>query len=249
MLIVKKSKYFIILLSLPLIFAILFVAAVNATLFFVSSIFIVELQIVLAVSVIANIVLWFMGIARYLTVYSSNYGIFKIMKAEERLPVLRRWDKLFKVFFNQTIWLLIFYFILIGIFVAATIHYRNSIDMIDGLILLLNATLFSFQFYRINKLLGRFINLEMDFTIITNSKIRHTNQLWISFETVTIEMDKIKSINSDKSGRLRSIFDYGAVSIITDGDSWNASGLALSYIRKPETIENLLNKIKGFDTL
>ena len=243
MFIVKKSKYFITLLSLPQLFAIIAAVTVNAAIFFSTSIFPIELQTVLAIALVANLVLWLISIFQYLAVYTKNYWVFNIMEAKDRLPILRKWDKLFRWFFNQTVLSLIFYFVLIWVFIGATIIYYESISVNEWLILIANWLLFIFQFYLIKKLLGRFINLEMDFTIITKRRIRHTNQLWISLETVTIDQNKVKSINSNKSWMIRSLFNYGEVFVITDWDQTQTSWLALEYVDKPETVENLINNI------
>lgn len=59
-----------------------------------------------------------------------------------------------------------------------------------------------------------------------------------------MDVDKIKTIRSNKTGMLKSILNYGEVNVFTDGDTQSEADLSLQYIKKPETVEKLLNDIK-----
>lgn len=88
--IVKKSIYYITIFSLFWLITILVLSTVNTFLFFYVSIFPLYIQVTLAVLLGINVIVWFFSIVRYLRVYDKNYGIFRVMTAEERKPILKK---------------------------------------------------------------------------------------------------------------------------------------------------------------
>lgn len=100
------------------------------------------------------------------------------------------------------------------------------------------------QFYHIVSLLRRFVNLEMDFVVVTNRQIKEYNQFRLGVQTKTLDVEKVKTIKSDKTGVMKSILDYGDVFVFTDGDTSSDADLAIPYVKKPETVERLLDDIR-----
>lgn len=246
---IKKSSYFISLFNGGRLLGILFIACANIALLLIWKAFPIELiwGIVLWLSI--NILLWFWSIFEYLAVYDKNYGIFKIMPARDRYPILENWDKQFARFFNQTLALILFYFLLMWVFIWWTIFYRDDVTQTEAALLLVNGFLLIFQYIQIQRSLLRFVNLEMDFTIVTEDQIKHTNQVWISFQSKSIDISKIKNIQVNKQWRIRSWLDYGEVGILTEWDAAWLPDLVLPYIRKPETVEALIYQIKNGDII
>jgi uncharacterized membrane protein YdbT with pleckstrin-like domain len=69
------------------------------------------------------------------------------------------------------------------------------------------------------KLLKRFIDYKMDFAIITPKEIVSYNQTGIfSRSSRSLDVDKIKTISVDKKGLLRSIFNFGSIIFLSEGD-------------------------------
>lgn len=242
--VIKKSRYFITLFSGGRLLGILVIWLTNIALLIVGKAFPLERTGAIVLWLSINLILWFWSILEYLSIYDKNYGIFTIMPARDRYPILQRGDRQFARFFNQTIALIIFYFIVMAIFIWWAIFFWSAVTETEAVLLGVNGVLLIFQYLQIQRTLWRFVNLEMDFTIVTDNKVKHTNQVGISFESKSIDLDKLKNIAVNKQWRLRSVFDYGEVWLLTEGDAAWHPDLVLPYIKRPETVEALIYKIK-----
>jgi len=242
--IVKKSKYFITLWSLPSLLIVVLTGMVNVFLFFTINILGTTLQRLLAIVLASNIFFWLFTIFRYLHLYEKIYGIFTIMPASDRIPILKQWDDLFRRFFNQTIFLVLVYILVSLVFGVSIFLNLEQIISPDWLGVLASLVLFLRQLHQVFLLLWRFINLEMDFVVVTREQLKHYNQVNLGLQTTALDADKIKTIKSVTSWWFRSFFDYGEVLILTEWDAVSQADIALTYIKKPNTIEKLITELK-----
>jgi len=247
LLIIKKSKKFILLRpqSLFNIFFIFVICILNSILFFLSEWFPLYFKMWLVVAYLLNIIIWFIEIYNYLNVFSDNYQDRTVKTVNDWKIILEWWDKAFKKFYNQTIFVMIFYYLLMWVFLFSIYLYYNTLKTWWYFQIFINLTLFIIQSLQIKYLLWNFINLEMDFTIIDKKTIRNVDQLSINVNNLALDMEKIKSIKSYKDWFMWSIFNYWNIEILAEGDAlWNADML-LKFIDKPDQIETYISDLKN----
>ncbi len=242
--IIKKSKYFITLFSLWNIFLIILIALINIGLFFLTDILPFSFRIILSGLLFLNLIIRLITTISYLRMYSKTYNVFKIMPAKDWIPILKKWDKLFRSFFDKTIWLILFYISIVILFLVWSFFLIKKIDTINWIVIVANLVLFIRQLQQIIKLLKNFINLEMDFVIVTKDHIKHYDQQKLWVKTKTLDVEKIKTIKSTKTWKLRSLLNFGEIYILTEWDNSSQADLHLKYIVKPEQIEWLLNDLR-----
>ena len=81
------------------------------------------------------------------------------------------------------------------------------------------------------------IDLEMDYNVIIPGKIYFVNQSGVLSSVQTIESEKIKTIRSLFPSRIASLFDYGTVDILTEGDSQSLFGtMSMYYVTDPDGV-------------
>lgn len=142
------------------------------------------------------------------------------------------------------------FFFQIAVIILTTILavYNNNWDMTNVFLNIIQVILSLWFLYFIRKIIYILINFEMDFVIIAPDHISTYNQSWIfKRESKTIWVDKIKSIQANKKGLIRSIFDFGEVIILTEGDEVGRGEIRLKFIPKPDTIRKKIVKIMNIE--
>jgi len=114
----------------------------------------------------------------------------------------------------------------------------------------LSNTLFFWVFLILFLIIGvhglfNYINYLLDYTIITPSIITFYNQTGIfKREIDTIETIKIKSVVVSENSLLESLFNYGALTILSEGDEADAGDITLHFIhRAPQMKEQIMHLI------
>lgn len=80
------------------------------------------------------------------------------------------------------------------------------------------------------------IDTEMDYMIISPEEVVAYNQSGLfNRQSDSIGTEKIKSIAVDKSGIIRSFFDLGGVTILTEGDD-NGGHIVFDFVWKPDQV-------------
>lgn len=89
--------------------------------------------------------------------------------------------------------------------------------------------------------LKKMMNLEMDFKIVVYWQVFFINQEGIiAGEYKNINSNKIKTIHSSYDGVIGSFFNYGFITILTEGDIHNVGEITMSYIANPNhTVEEM----------
>ena len=243
--IVKKSIYYILFSCWYNIFFIISTAIIKIILFIINNNQLwFAISVWLAFSIGLNIILRFWAIVRYLISYKKNYWVFGLYDTNHWVWVLKKWDRMFRLFFDQSIWLVVFYVFIIVFFCFASFMYITYYDLDSMIFVLFNIFFFIFQLWQVFKLMQDFINLEMDFTIITKHQLKHYEQVWMWLNTQSIDISKVKSIRSNKDWKRWSFLDYWTINIFTDWDVNSWSDISLNYIDSPELVEKIINKLK-----
>lgn len=91
---------------------------------------------------------------------------------------------------------------------------------------------------------ARYFNYILDYTIITPSYISSYNQKWIfSREIKTLDTEKIKTIDFLSSGFISSIFNFGKIVILLEGDETGKWEIVIDFIHNPESIKEWIKRI------
>jgi len=94
------------------------------------------------------------------------------------------------------------------------------------------------------RFLKKYIDYRLDFAIITPHQVSFYNQQGLFSRNLrTLDVDKIKTITVEKQGFLRSLFNFGSIVFLAEGDmDWRGSGM-LNYIHAPERLKDKIKKI------
>ena len=85
---------------------------------------------------------------------------------------------------------------------------------------------------------SKYFNYTLDYTIITSRYISSYNQKWIfAREITTIEPEKIKTINFSSKWLINSLFNFGTVSILLEGDDMAKWEIVIDFIYNPEWVK------------
>jgi len=97
--------------------------------------------------------------------------------------------------------------------------------------------------YLLHYIFWRAMNYYMDFVLITPRQILMFDQSGIlSRSTRALDTEKIKTINISSQWRLSSIFNYGMVVFLAEGDRENGD-ITLKFISKPVVLRDRIYKI------
>jgi uncharacterized membrane protein YdbT with pleckstrin-like domain len=166
----------------------------------------------------------------------SEYG------AEHVLAIRRDFIYLFyRVLFPVMMWLL-------GSLIILWVVYGVVVwdSLFAGLVRILGLWLIIvWWWYCVGVAWVKMIDYYMDFTIITPTQVMSFDQTGILQKTTrTLDTDKIKSIRVDKKGLLGSIFNYGSIVFLSEGDAESLWEIRLNYMSDPnrlrEKIENII---------
>lgn len=129
-------------------------------------------------------------------------------------------DRHFITFFNWSLtnqWLLGLIVVLEIIFVLIHLKNLNFGDNHFWFIMLDFAVIFA-EMYYLNKYRKRMIDLEMDYNVVVQGKMFFINQSGVLSNTQTLESDKIKTIKAVFPSMWSSLFNFGSIDILTEGD-------------------------------
>ncbi|MBS8121609.1 hypothetical protein [Candidatus Vampirococcus lugosii] len=88
------------------------------------------------------------------------------------------------------------------------------------------------------KLLKKLMDYLMDFTIVTPDDIIHYDQTGMfTRDSVSISVRKLKTISVEKNGILRSIFNYGNMQFLSEGDSSSTGDIHIFYVKDPDNLK------------
>lgn len=91
--------------------------------------------------------------------------------------------------------------------------------------------------------IGRYIDYKMDFVIITPKNITSFDQTGIFHRTsISLDIEKIKTINIDANGRLSSVFSFGNIIFLSEWDTEHGD-ITLKYITHPEQLKKQIEEI------
>jgi len=187
---------------------------------------------------ILGIWLWLVLTFYQLLKYLSKYQIIKTKVHDSDLK-----DWLFEKYFKFSLFLFLYQVVLTIITTILALSENKNInwnEIITGILWNIAQVSISLLFlYFIYKILYVLVNFEMDFVIVTHHDISFYNQSWLTKrQSKTISVDKIKSIQANKKGIIRALFDFWEVIILTEWDEAGKWEMVLKYIPKPEIIKN-----------
>lgn len=101
-------------------------------------------------------------------------------------------------------------------------------------------TLFSLvAFIALGRIILNYINYLLDYTIITPYIITSYNQSWLfKREIRTLDTDKIKAINVMGSSLIQSLFNYGSLIFMAEGDDEDQWDVRLNFLNNPTKLKD-----------
>jgi hypothetical protein len=100
----------------------------------------------------------------------------------------------------------------------------------DSLVILIE--MFFLRLYR-----KKMMDLEMDYNVVVPGKIFFVNQSGVLSSLQTIESEKIKTVRAMFPSKIASLFNYGTVDILTEGDSQTMIGtMSMYYVTNPDGV-------------
>ena len=101
-----------------------------------------------------------------------------------------------------------------------------------------------FMLYFWPSITGLYIDYKMDFTIITPIELISYNQSNLfTRSSKTIKVNNIKTISLDKSGLVKSIFNYGTLIFLSEWDEEGKGELDIFYVSAPEKVKDEASRI------
>ena len=95
------------------------------------------------------------------------------------------------------------------------------------------------------KVIKNYIDYILDFIVITPNELIYYDQEWIlSRRWRTLDAEKIKTITVNKSGLMRSIFNFGNIVVLSEWDELWQGEVNFSFVDNPEVI-----RIKIFEVI
>ena len=97
------------------------------------------------------------------------------------------------------------------------------------------------------KILKRYIDYILDFVVVTPNELIYYNQEGIlSRKWRTVDTEKIKTITVNKSGLIRSIFNFGNIVVLSEWDEQWDGEINFSFVDDPENLKmKMLQIIKN----
>lgn len=101
-----------------------------------------------------------------------------------------------------------------------------------------------FTLYVWSKMISKMIDYYMDFTIITPRQIISYDQSGIFHRTTrSLDVDKLKSIRIDKTGIWCSLFNYGSIVFLSEGDTQSLWEIRLNYMASPNRLRDSIEQV------
>lgn len=191
------------------------------------------LQITNTVLLSLSLILFLYSVISYISHFRETYGWNTVSsESKELIRKLEDGDKYFSRFFNQTLlnqiilfWLGLFHIWVWFFWIWWSTNWQSlSLDII--LIIL--------QWIFLSRYRKKMIDLDMDYTLIIPGRVMSINQSGMLASSQNIDGEKIKSVSARYTGIIGSIFHYGSIEIMTEGDSTSMNGtLPLYYVHNP----------------
>lgn len=84
-----------------------------------------------------------------------------------------------------------------------------------------------------------YINYLLDYTIVTPRLITSYNQTgFFKREVRTIDTDKIKTITVSGNSFMQSLFNYGSIIFLSEGDDDDTGDIRLNYLQRPNELKD-----------
>ncbi|EKE28048.1 MAG: hypothetical protein ACD_3C00106G0007 [uncultured bacterium (gcode 4)] len=190
-----------------------------------------------------NILYWIFSVIVYFKKFKNIYWVRPtIIDTKGLKEELTLWDAAFTKFFNRTIFN---YFVLIWItiyIVYDLIFWSQGFENV-WMYWIINIVLLFLQVFLSARFKNRMINLEMDFSLVMPGKIIFYNQSWILRNVQTINSEKIKTITSNFTNFIGSMFNFWEIVIMTEWDEANMWEMHLYYIAHPTDTVHEINAL------
>ncbi len=240
-LLIKRSWLFGVLSSFWLV-PIIGIAVANVYLIlkhFEYSNFGIALSTALGFTIIATMYSSFRYLYDYHNSYSKQNRILRGVKLRENLTI---GDASFIRCFNQLQFNFFFFIVIIAIYIG---HIFVVSQFVTGIWAFLDIICSIVQMVLIRHFIRLLIDLEMDFNLVAGGKIFFVNQTGIYADINTLDAEKIKTIRSSIPHIIASLFHYGTIDILTEGDEIMGH-MQIDYIDDPEeTVENINSILTG----
>ena len=243
LMVIKKHWVYAIIVSWRIIFVVI-IACANVYLLIFSGTSPDVITISIATLLVLNVSWWLVIVTVYIRRFYRIQGnkpylediYFAIAKSKQS-------DTAFANFFNQTVLLLVFLFV-ITIFTLFTslsnilfsLNPNASFGIINAFLLLIQLGLFYGY-------LIAMINQEMDFKVVVPGQIFFYNQRGIFGDSQSMNAEKIKTINATHPGFFGSFMNYGNIIVLTEGDQEGNGQMTMDYVGDPMGTVKEIQKI------
>lgn len=94
------------------------------------------------------------------------------------------------------------------------------------------------------KVLKRYFDYKMDFCVVTPQEIVSYNQRGLlNRNSRTIDADKIKTVTADASGMVNSLFNFGNIRFLSEGDNADGGDITLNYVHDVNETKNIVRNL------
>ncbi|MCD5380322.1 hypothetical protein LR004_00185 [Candidatus Gracilibacteria bacterium] len=186
-----------------------------------------------------GITIWLVVLFRKIVSHLWNYVEFVRCKADLDKIDLGQFG-----FFLKFSFVLFIYQIIISLVDLIGIYFTRSEGISNfglGASLIILNLLFLFL---IIKIIYRFIDFEMDFMIVTKDEIESFDQAGIfRRKIVSMDLEKFRSITTEKKGFIRSVFNFGSLIVLSEGDSNHNGEIRFNYIHRLGALKEAILKL------
>lgn len=117
-----------------------------------------------------------------------------------------------------------------------------SLNSIKSIIIVCMIAGIVFAWWR--KILKRYFDYKMDFTVITPEEIAAYNQTWfLTRSSRTIDADKIKTVSVNTSGIRKSLFNFWDIIFLSEWDQEWEWDIKLSFVYNVNTTKNKVREL------
>lgn len=179
----------------------------------------------------------------FINIYKINWNHPHIEDIFSAISKTEKTEKIFKKFFNQTIFLFLLMWLVTVFTVFMSAYHTFYVKDTDYWVGILNAALSLIQLVFFSSYLPKMINQEMDFRVVIPGKLVFSNQNGFLSNSQTMLSSKIKTINTDFKSFLWSFFNYWEVHILTEWDSGMEGKMILDYTWAPNDTVKEIEKV------
>lgn len=172
--------------------------------------------------------LWILLLFKKMILKLWNYKEFITCKEDlANIDISEFWH-----FLKYSIILFFYQFVIsvINIVFIFLIHSQKSLSFWWSITIIIINLLFLFLTIKIIKI---FIDFEMDFIIVTKDEIEAFNQKWFfKRKIISLDIQKIRSITTEKDGLFKSIFNIWSLKILSEWDTEHEWEIKFNYIHR-----------------